>query len=67
MDTHREAAGAMRRAASRMHELRHELGEANAEIDRHHRDFKLISAILDEFDANVGSNWYTRQIRNIVG
>ena len=49
----------------------YELGEANAELARHHRDFEQISQIVD--DALEGASSVRRyadalrRIRNIVG
>lgn len=47
-----------------------ELDEARAEIERHHRDFNVISDIVhDALDKNIDQDWLQalRAIRNIVG
>jgi hypothetical protein len=49
----------------------HELAEAKAEIERHHRDFEKIREVLDFLDnfhyADPALRRVQRQIRNIIG
>ena len=53
-----------------MNELVYELIEANAEINRHHRDFERIREMLDRAEVdgprNPAAN-LCREIRNVVG
>ena len=48
-------------------ELRRQLGEATAEIARHHRDFGRIQEILDGKDVGALPYVALQRIRSIVG
>lgn len=45
--------------------MQHEIDEANAEIKRHHRDFRIVQDLIDAKDAHW--NGLADAVRNVVG
>lgn len=48
-----------------IYQLQDELIEAKLEIQRHHRDFERVRALLDDYD--LEHHALVKEIRNIVG